>query len=182
MRNSTIRALAARRAGMQQIALGAALACAGSAALAISAWIRVPMLPVPMTMQTAVVLLLGAALGPRLGAAAVVAYLLEGALGLPVLAGASLAGTTGGYLAGFLLAAVAVGFAARLGWMHRPLGLIATLLVGEALIYLPGLVWLHVGFGLSLPAAVAGGVLPFLPGEAVKFALVGGLLTAVRRR
>lgn len=182
MQNSTIRALIARQTGMRQVAVGAALACAGSAALAISAWIRVPMFPVPMTMQTAVVLMLGATLGARVGTAAAAAYLLEGALGLPVFAGASLIGTTGGYLAGFLLATFAVGLASERGWMRHPVGLFATLLAGEALIYLPGMTWLHVGFGLDLHSVLAGGLLPFLPGELVKFALVGGLLTAVRQR
>src|SRR3954468_1638708 len=95
---------------------------AGSALLAAAAWVRVPMWPVPMTMQTFAVLLIGATCGPRLGAAAVAAYLAEAALGLPVLPGAKplvLGGPTFGYLIGFLLAAMMVGWATQRGWMRR---------------------------------------------------------------
>lgn len=176
MRISTIRQVAARR-----VLVGTVMALAGSAALAASAWIRVPMWPVPMTMQTAMVLMMAAALGPRLGAAAVLAYLIEGAVGLPVLAGASVVGPTAGYLVGFLLATVAVGFAAERGWMRRPVALVAVLLAAEVLIYLPGLAWLDLGWTHNLQAALAGGLLPFLPGEATKLALAAAVLHAVRR-
>ncbi len=182
MQNPMTRELATRRALVRQVVTGAAVALVGSTALAISAWIKVPMLPVPMTMQTAVVLLLAAGLGPRLGAAAVGAYILEGMLGLPVLAGVSITGATAGYLAGFLLASVAVGLAAERGWMHRLPMLLLVLAAGEVLIYAPGLAWLHFGLGLSVPATVAGGLLAFLPGEVVKLALVGALLGAARTR
>lgn len=181
MQISTQNGQAARRERIRQLVLGTLVALGGSIALALAANIRVPMLPVPMTMQTAAVLLLGATLGARRGVAAVGAYLMEGALGLPVLAGASLVGPTGGYLAGFLLAAAAVGWAGGHGMLRRALPALAVLLAGEALIYLPGVAWLHLGFGLDLRAALMAGALPFLPGEAAKLALVGTMLALARR-
>lgn len=163
----------------------AALVVGASLLLAASAWVKVPMWPVPMTMQTFAVLLIGATCGARLGAAAVAAYLAEAAFGLPVLAGSAplLAfGPTTGYLAGFLLAAAAVGVAAERGLTRRALPLLAVLLAGEALIYLPGLAWLHAAFLHSLPATVAAGLLPFLPGEVVKLALAAAAIGATQRR
>src|ERR1700757_150507 len=99
----------------------AALAVLGTLALAVSAKVQVPFYPVPMTLQTLVVLILGAAFGARLAGATVALYLLEGLIGLPVFAGdiagpAYMAGPTGGYLIGFLVAAVAIGFLAERGW------------------------------------------------------------------
>ena len=98
------------------------LVLAGTAILAISAKINVPMLPVPMTMQTFAVLLIAMAYGWRLGAATIIAYLAEGALGLPVFAGggglAYMAGPTGGYLFGFVLSALIVGFAGGIDPEH----------------------------------------------------------------
>jgi biotin transport system substrate-specific component len=163
-------------AGLLALALGASLL------LAAAAWIRVPMWPVPMTMQTFAVLLIGACCGARLAAGAVALYLAEAALGLPVIAAATPLGPTAGYLVGFLLAATAVGFAADKGWTRRPLPLALTLVVGEALIYLPGLAWLDLGFVGDLRATLAAGLLPFLPGEAAKLALAAAAITAAARR
>jgi biotin transport system substrate-specific component len=99
------------------------LAVIGSILLTISAKIQVPFWPVPMTMQTLVVLVLGVAYGWRLAGATVLLYLAQGALSLPVFAGggglAYMSGPTGGYLVGFLLAAVAVGWLAERGWLAR---------------------------------------------------------------
>ena len=93
----------------------------GSAALAVSAQLSIPMVPVPMTMQTYVVIMLGALCGWRLAALTVLAYLLEGAAGLPVFSDghaglAWLMGRTGGYLVGYLAAAAVIGFLADRGW------------------------------------------------------------------
>ncbi len=161
----------------------AALVVGASLLLAASAWVKVPMWPVPMTMQTFAVLLIGATCGARLGAGAVAAYLVEAAAGLPVLAGAAplvALGPTTGYLAGFLLAAAAVGFAADRGWTRRALPLFAVLLAGEALIFLPGLAWLYGAFLHNAQATLATGLLPFLPGEAAKVALALAAITASR--
>jgi biotin transport system substrate-specific component len=158
---------------------------AGSALLAACAWIRVPMWPVPMTMQTFAVLLVGATCGPRLGAAAVAAYLAEAALGLPVLAGGTplvLGGPTFGYLVGFLPAAVAVGWAARRGWTRRGWPtLLGVLLLGQTLITLPGLAWLHAAWLHDLRATLAAGLFPFLLGDGLKLLLAAASLRLLHR-
>jgi biotin transport system substrate-specific component len=155
------------------------LALAGSLLLILSAKLQVPFYPVPMTLQTLAVLLLGLTLGARLAALAVLLYLAQGALGLPVFAGtparglglAYMAGPTGGYLVGFLLAATACGWLAQGSRSAIVLALAA--LIGLALIYLPGTLWLA-GF-LGFEAAVMQGVLPFLLGDLVKAALAVAL-------
>ncbi len=155
----------------------------GSALLALSARVQVPFWPVRLSMQSFVVLAIGMTCGGRLGAATLLAYLAEGALGLPVFQGgaglAYMAGPTGGYLFGFLLAASAVGTLADRGATRSRPGIIAVLLLGEALIYLPGIAWLAVLFG---PAkAVSFGFLPFLPAEALKLALAAVATPFLRR-
>ncbi len=150
---------------------------AGSVLLTVSAKLQVPFWPVPMTMQPYVVLVLGMALGPRLGPAAVALYLAEGALGLPVFAGtpekgiglAYMAGPTGGYLAGFLLAAALTGRLSALGVDRRPLGALLAALAGMAVIYACGLAWLSTLIGTQ--KAVQFGAAPFLLGDALKVLL-----------
>lgn len=143
------------------------LALAGSALLALSAKIQVPFWPVPMTMQTYVVLVLGMALGSRLGAATVALYLAEGAMGLPVFAGtpekglglAYMMGPTGGYLMGFLVAAALVGWLAERGWDRGWPRALAAMVVGHAAIFLFGLAWLATFVGAE--KAIALGLTPF---------------------
>ena len=106
-----------------------------------------PVLPVPLTMGTFAVLTIGAAYGPRLGLATILGYLAIGALGFDVFAGSSatenglayMMGGTGGYLVGYVLAMVALGWFARRGWDRGAARMGAALLVGNALIYIPGL-------------------------------------------
>jgi biotin transport system substrate-specific component len=154
------------------------LAVIGSLLLTISAKIQVPFWPVPMTMQTFVVLVLGVAYGWRLAGATVLLYLAQGALGLPVFAGgggiAYMAGPTGGYLAGFLLAAVAVGWLAERGWARSAPSTLAAMLIGTAIIFGCGVAWLATLIGL--PQAVSAGLVPFLLSEAVKIALATALV------
>jgi biotin transport system substrate-specific component len=154
------------------------LALAGTLALAISAKVQVPFWPVPMTMQTFVVLLIGAAYGWRLGAATVLFYLAQGAAGLPVFAAgggiAYLAGPTGGFLAGFVLAAAAVGFLAERGFDRRAGTTVLAMLAGMAVIYACGVAWLATLTGLQ--TAVAKGMVPFLLADAVKIALAAAVL------
>lgn len=155
----------------------------GTALLALSAHVQVPFWPVRLSMQSFVVLAIGLACGGRLGAATLLAYLAEGALGLPVFQGgagpAYMAGPTGGYLLGFLLAATAVGALADRGATRSWPGTVAVLLLGEVLIYVPGLAWLAVLFG---PAkSVTFGLVPFLPAEAVKLALAAAGAPFLRR-
>jgi biotin transport system substrate-specific component len=138
-----------------------------------------------MTMQTFAVLLIGATCGPRLGAAAVATYLAEAVLGLPVLAGGKplvLGGPTFGYLIGFLLAAMTVGWAAQQGWMRRGWPtLLSALLLGEALIHLLGLVWLYAAWMQDLRATLAVGLFPFLLGDALKLLLAAASLQLLHR-
>ncbi len=161
-----------------------ALVLAGTALLALSAKVQVPFWPVPMTLQTLVVMMIGATYGTRLGGATLIAYLAEGAMGLPVFASGSglayLAGPTGGYLFGFLLAAVAVGLASDRGWLRGLLPAAGVMLAATALIYAPGVLWLS-GF-LGAEKAIAAGLLPFLPAEALKLSLATVLSLEVVRR
>ncbi len=143
--------------------------------VAISAQVAIPLpfTPVPVTLQTLVILLCAAALGSRRGPMAILLYLAEGAAGLPVFSGGRagighLLGPTGGYLAGFLAAAVVVGALAEAGWTRKPLHAFAALLAGSACIYIPGILWLGVSVGYS--RVIALGLLPFLPGEGFKLA------------
>jgi biotin transport system substrate-specific component len=151
------------------------LAVAGSLLVAVCAKIKVDIGPVPLTMQTLAVLMIGAAYGARLGMATMLLYLAEGVAGLPVFAGPSLfglgylLGPTGGYLVGFPLAAGLVGFLAERGFDRSfPRMLMATLL-GAALIHVPGVLWLSTFFGIE--KAVAVGLMPFIIGDGIKAAL-----------
>ena len=150
------------------------LAFGGSLLLAVSAKIQVPFWPVPMTMQTYVVLVLGMAFGWRLGIATVGLYLLEGALGLPVFAGtpekgigvAYMMGPTGGYLVGFAAAAALAGWLAERGW-DRSLGTtFLAMALAHAVIFACGLAWLTVLFDFGKALAV--GLYPFLAATLAK--------------
>ena len=157
----------------------AALVVFGSLLLAVSAQFKIPLYPVPVTGQTLVVLLIGMTYGPRLGGITLAAYLFEGALGLPVFAGgaagaAVLMGPTAGYLFGFLLAAMAMGYLAERGMCRTVVSTIAAMVIGNCVIYLCGALWLanFIGFG----QAIAAGVLPFLYGDALKLVVAAGLM------
>ncbi len=170
----------------------AVLALIGSLLLAASAKVQVPFWPVPMTMQTFVVLVLGAAYGWRLGLGTVLVYLAEGAAGLPVFAGtpekgigiAYMMGPTGGYLVGFAVAAVLVGWLAERGWTRGWVSLTVAMLLGHAAIFACGLGWIAPTLGWS--RAVAVGLAPFWLATVLKTALavavVAGLKRATRRR
>jgi biotin transport system substrate-specific component len=154
------------------------LVLAGIAFLTVAAKIRVPMWPVPITMQTFAVLTLGAGLGLRLGFASVLGYIVLGALGFAVFTGetaglAYMAGPTGGYLVGFALAAAAMGALARLGWDRTVLGMAGAMLVGTAIIYLFGLGWMAHLFLADKGAAwvLQYGFTNFLVGDALKLVL-----------
>lgn len=164
-----------------------ALAVIGSLALTLAAKWKVPFYPVPMTMQTGVVFLIGAAYGARLGVASVLLYLLEGALGLPVFTdtpekGIGLAymlGPTGGYLIGFVLAAAVTGWSADKGAMRSPWTAVPVFLAADAVIFACGLGWLSTLVGAD--KALTFGLYPFVYGEALKVALAAALVTAAWR-
>lgn len=161
----------------------ALLALGGSLAIAASAQINFPMQPVPMTMQSLVVLLVGVAYGWKLGAATVLLYLAQGALGLPVFAGfrggaAVLVGPTAGYLFGFVAAAALAGFLAAQGWTRGWWRSALALTAGHAVLFAGGILWLTALLGFD--RAIAVGLLPFIPGTMVKVALGVALLSALR--
>lgn len=152
----------------------------GVVILTLASKVQVPFWPVPMTLQTLAVLMIAATSGLRLGAGTVLAWLGLGALGAPVFAtGAGLAymaGPTGGYLAGFLLAAVIVGHLADKGHGRSTVSALGVLLLGLVAIYALGLGWLAMMIGAQ--KAIAAGFLPFVPAEVLKLALGATILTA----
>lgn len=167
----------------------AVLVVAGSALIALGAQIAVPLpfSPVPVTGQTFAVLLVAASLG-RLGIAGVVLYIIEGAVGLPVFAGgaagfARLAGPTGGYLAGFVLAAFVLAWCVDRGFDRRIGTALLAMLAAEVAIYACGVLWLA-RFPLGVPVLEAG-LYPFIPGDLLKLIAAGLALPtawrAVRR-
>lgn len=169
----------------------AILALAGTMLLTLSAKIQVPFWPVPMTMQTFVVLAIGMAYGWRLGGATLLLYMAEGAMGLPVFAGtpekgigiAYMMGGTGGYLVGFVLAAMVTGWLAERGMDRRPTTTALAMLAGNVAIYVPGVLWLASLIGFE--KAVQFGLTPFLASDAVKLLLAAAIMPlawkAIRR-
>ena len=156
----------------------------GSLLLATSAQFKIPLYPVPVTGQTLVVLLVGMVYGPRLGGLTIAAYLLQGAIGLPVFAGgasgiATLLGPTGGYLGGFLIAAVVMGFLAKRGMGRGIVSTIIAMMVGNAIIYFTGVSWLASFIGAEKALTV--GVLPFLYGDVLKLLVAAGLMPVAWR-
>lgn len=164
------------------------LIVAGIAVLAVAAKIRVPLWPspVPITLGTFAVLSIGAAYGARLGLATILGYMLIGALGFDVFASSSaekngiayMMGGTGGYLLGYVLATLALGWAARKGWDRSVLTMVGAMLIGNALIYVPGVLWLH-QFTSGWAQTFEWGLTPFLIGDAMKLGLAALLFPAI---
>jgi biotin transport system substrate-specific component len=151
----------------------------GSLLVALFARIEIPLpfSPVPITGQTFAVLLVGALLGSKRGAAALIAYMIEGAAGLPFFAGGAsglgiLTGATAGYLVGFIVAAYVVGLLAERGMERSFKTSIIPFLVGTVIIYALGVTWLSIVLH-SLPKALELGLLPFLIGDAIKLIAAG---------
>lgn len=169
----------------------AVMVLGGSLFIALAAQISVPMIPVPMTLQTLAILIVGLGFGARMGALTLVAYLAEGAMGLPVFAnggnGLAFAGPTAGFLVGFVGMAWLVGFAADRGVK----GVVPTTLAAlaaSALLYVPGVAWAMSVAGIfGLDTAKWGAdsfsmiwtyyMAPFLLGDAVK-AVVAALVVS----
>jgi biotin transport system substrate-specific component len=157
------------------------VACGSLMGVLAQVAVPLPFTPVPVTGQTLGVLLIGALLGSRRGALAMLVHLAEGLAGLPVFAEANSAwtstrmgvptivGPTAGYLLAFPVAAFVVGWLAERGWDRRLLTAAAAMLVGQAVIYGGGLTWLaaYVGWERAIPL----GMLPFLSGDALKLVL-----------
>jgi biotin transport system substrate-specific component len=158
----------------------------GTALMTLSAKVNLPLPYVPMTLQTLVVLMIGAGYGWRLGSATMIAYLAEGAMGLPVFAGpvggiAPLVGPTAGYLYGFVAAAFITGWLAERAWDRNVALLFVAMAIGHVVIFIAGFVWLAYGIGLGPDKAWAVGVVPFILASVIKNALGAALMPAARR-
>lgn len=160
----------------------ALMVVAGTIFIALAAQISVPMVPVPMTLQTLAILIVGFAYGARLGAVTLFAYLLEGAAGLPVFANgngtvAYMMGPTGGFLIGFVGMAWLAGLAADRGVAKGFLSTSAVALAISALLYIPGLIWPAAAMGKAWNALWLHWMSPFLAGDAVKAVLAALIVT-----
>ncbi|MEA2792732.1 MAG: biotin transport system substrate-specific component [Bradyrhizobium sp.] len=162
------------------------LVALGTTLLTLSAKIKLPLPYVPMTLQTLVVLVIGAAYGWRLGVATVMAYLAEGAIGLPVFAGpvgglAPFMGPTGGYLVGFVAAAFIAGWLSERGWDRSAPLLFVAMGLGHIVILAAGFAWLAFGIKLGPEKAWLVGVAPFVAASVIKNALGAAAVPAIRR-
>ena len=158
----------------------------GTALLTVSAKINLPLPFVPMTLQTLVVLVIGAAYGWRLGGTTVIVYLAEGAIGLPVFAGpvgglAPLLGPTAGYLVGFVAAVVVTGWLSERGWDRSVPLLFVAMGAGHIIILAAGFAWLAFGMKLGFEKAWLVGIAPFIAASVIKNALGAALVPAIRR-
>jgi biotin transport system substrate-specific component len=165
---------------------GVILVALGTALLTMSAKVNLPLPYVPMTLQTLVVLMIGAAYGWRLGTTTVLAYLAEGAIGFPVFAGpvgglAPLFGPTAGYLAGFVIAAFTTGWLSERGWDRSVPLLFVAMAAGHIVILGCGFAWLAFGMKLGVEKAWLVGIAPFIAASLIKNALGAALVPAVRR-
>ena len=173
-------------AGFSLVLRSLILIALGTALLTLSAKINLPLPFVPMTLQTLVVLVIGAAYGWRLGSATLIAYLAEGALGIPVFAGpagglAPLVGPTAGYLFGFVAAAFVTGWLSERGWDRSVPRLFVAMALGHILILAAGFGWLAFGVKLGVEKAWLVGIAPFIAASLIKNALGAALVPAIRR-
>lgn len=160
------------------------LVVAGSVVTALLAQVAIPLpfTPVPVTGQTLAVLLVGGALGSRLGSLSMLLYLAEGAVGLPVFASAQHGlpiGPTGGYLVGFIVMAAVVGWLHERGFGKKLGSSIASMMVAEFALFAVALPWLAVYVGWS--HVLMDGFVPFVSGEALKIMLTGMALPTAWR-
>jgi len=155
----------------------------GIAALTLSAKLNVPIRPIPFTMQTFAVLVLGAAYGRYLGVATVAGYLILGTIGLPLFAKGGglmyLTMPTGGYLLGFLPAAYIAGIMGERGLDRRLTPAIAGFAIAHTVIFICGLAWLQHSIGFA--KAVSVGLYPFIPGAVIKFSAATGVMLLLWR-
>ena len=155
----------------------------GTLLLTLSSKVQVPFWPVPMTMQTFIVFIIGMAYGWRLAFFTLVAYLLEGALGLPVFAKGGgllyLTGPTAGYLYGMTIAAAVIGYFAELGYNKSYFKSLISLIIGTFIIFLLGVGYL--GSIIGYDKALAGGLYPFIPSEFFKIGLAVVLIPSITR-
>ncbi len=166
----------------------AILAVGGAVVLTASSKVQIPFYPVPQTLQTMFVLLIGMAYGAKLGAATMALYLAAGAMGMPVFAGtpekglglAYMLGPTGGYLLGFVIAAAACGALAQRGWDRQLWRVAMVMLVGNVIIYACGVSWLGAVIGWDKPV-LQFGMMNFLLGDALKIAFAAAAVPPAAR-
>ena len=175
-----------RADGLSGVLRTVILIALGTALLTFSAKINLPLPYVPMTLQTLVVLVIGAAYGWRLGGATIIVYLAEGATGLPVFAGpvgglTPLLGPTAGYLVGFVAAAVTTGWLSERGWDRSAPLLFVAMGAGHLIILAAGFAWLVFGMKLGFEKAWLVGIAPFVAASVIKNALGAALVPAIRR-
>ncbi len=149
--------------------------------IAAAAQFSIQIGPIPITGQSFAVLLTGALLGSRLGAAAVIAYLIEGAFGLPFFAGGAAGlvrffGPTGGYLVAFPAAAFITGAFAEHGWDKSYPTAVASMMIGSLIIFLGGWAWYSILTNTPPFVAFQIAVLPYLPGDVIKVSLAAAVL------
>ncbi|RUW24721.1 biotin transporter BioY [Mesorhizobium sp. M4B.F.Ca.ET.215.01.1.1] len=177
--------LALPEKGAARLATQLFLAIVGTLLLILSAKTKVVLGPVDISLQTLAVLLIASAFGLRLGVATLLLYMAEGAMGFPVFQGtpekgigvAYMLGSTGGYLAGFVVMAAIVGWAADRGWERHPVKLFNAMLVGEVVMMAMGFAWLAMLIGAEKSWQF--GVVPFIVGDLIKVALAAALVPAV---
>jgi biotin transport system substrate-specific component len=152
----------------------------GSFLLAISSKVQIPLTPVPVTLQTLVLLVMSMFLGWRGAVGATSLYLFQGAIGLPVFAHGGgfiiLFGPTGGYLFGFLIASLVVGYLAERGWDKSVVLTFTSMTIGTLIIYLFGVIWLS--YLKDLNTALVFGLLPFITPDILKICLGTCLVSA----
>ena len=158
-----------------------ALVLFGTLLLAVSSKIQVPFWPVPMTMQPFIVFIIGMSYGWKLALSTLIAYLVEGALGLPVFAKGGgllyLIGPTAGYLYGMTVAAGVIGFLAERGYNHSYIKSLISLIIGTVIIFVLGVGYL--GSVIGYDKALAGGLYPFIPSEFFKIGLAVILIPSI---
>lgn len=182
----TAESVAVRRVVLADLVPGAVvrnavLVLAGAGLTGLAAQVSIPiepLSPVPVSLQTFAVLLVGAALGPWRGLASMALYLVAGLVGVPWFAGGThgAGGASFGYVIGFVVAAGLVGELARRRGDRTPLRTAGTMVVGNLAVYAFGVAWLVAVAGLGPVKALVVGVLPFLVGDAIKIALAAGVL------
>ena len=152
----------------------------GSFLLAVSSKVQIPLTPVPVTLQTLVLLVMSMFLGWRGAVGATSLYLFQGAIGLPVFAHGGgfiiLFGPTGGYLFGFLIASLVVGYLAEKGWDKSVVLTFTSMTIGTLIIYLFGVIWLS--YLKDLNTALVFGLLPFITPDILKICLGTCLVSA----
>ena len=169
--------------GINQNIINVLLILFGTLLLTISAKVQVPFWPVPMTMQTFVVFLIGSTYGVRLSFLTLVAYLIEGALGLPVFAAGGgivyLTGPTAGYLFGMTIAAAVISYFANMGYSTSYIKSFISIMIGSIIIFVCGV--LYLGSIIGYTKAIQAGLLPFIPSEIFKIALAVLLIPTLHK-